>query len=124
MQIEHQPMETYDLVAITGAVDSASLPELEIVLQRIIQSGRYNIVVDLEHCSFIGSAGLQALLSTAQTCRRWERGDVYLCAVPPYIANLLQISGLAAPATESGFQIYETPAQAARALVQGSPKPE
>ena len=56
-------LKRVDLVQVTGRVDSATAPQLEQALQKTIDAGRYNIVVDLAEAEYMSSAALRALIS-------------------------------------------------------------
>jgi anti-anti-sigma factor len=83
-----------DIISINGAVMVNDVAALERALQRFLTVGRYRILVDLQHCTYIGSAGLSLLLSFANNCRRWNQGDLCLVAPPAYVVSLLRLAGL------------------------------
>ena len=67
-----------DLVEVWGRLDSSTSPQLEKVLQRIIDARHYRIVVQLEGCDFMSPAGVRALFSAVEQVRRFNRGDLRL----------------------------------------------
>jgi anti-anti-sigma factor len=83
-----------DVISIDGAVMANDVAALENALQRFLTVGRYRILIDLQHCSYIGSAGLSLLISFANSCRRWNQGDLCLVAPPAYVVSLLRLAGL------------------------------
>jgi anti-sigma B factor antagonist len=64
------------------------------VLNKIIQEGRYHIVVDMSETDFMSSAGLRALLSALKQVRRFNRGDVRLAAMPEKVKKAFDLAGL------------------------------
>jgi anti-sigma B factor antagonist len=55
---------------LAGELDAATVPQLELALDRAEEAGAKQIVVDLEHVTFIDSSGLQALVA----CQRRFNG--------------------------------------------------
>lgn len=94
MDIETKQLKRASLVKVSGRVDSSNAPDLEKGLQELMEQGQFRIVVDMSGLDFISSAGLRVLISTAKTCRRWNRGDVYLAALPQPIMETFELAGL------------------------------
>lgn len=94
MDIETKQLKRASLVKVSGRVDSSNAPDLEKALQELMEQGQFRIVVDMSGLNFISSAGLRVLISTAKTCRRWNRGDVYLAALPQPIMETFELAGL------------------------------
>ncbi len=82
-----------DLVRVKGRIDSATAPQLAEVLDKLIRSGRFHIILDLSEVEFMSSAGLRVLISAQKTCRRYNRGQVALAAVPKRIYEALELAG-------------------------------
>ncbi len=94
MDIQIKQLKRASLVKISGRVDSSTAPDLEKALKELMEQGQFRIVVDMSDLSFISSAGLRVLISTAKTCRRWNRGDVYLASLPQHIMETFELAGL------------------------------
>ncbi len=90
MEIEVKQLKRASLVKVSGRVDSSN----EKALKELMEQGQFRIVVDMSGLNFISSAGLRVLISTAKTCRRWNRGDVYLAALPKPIMDTFELAGL------------------------------
>jgi anti-sigma B factor antagonist len=82
-----------DLVKVSGRIDSATAPQLAKTLDDITEAGRYRIILDLAEVEFMSSAGLRVLIGTQKTCRRYNRGEVMLAAVPKRIYDALELAG-------------------------------
>jgi anti-sigma B factor antagonist len=93
MQIEVKQFKHCDLISVTGRVDSGTAPELSKAMNKINQSGKYKIVVDMNGLEFMSSAGFRALLAAQRTCRRYNRGEVVLAAVPQRILEAFELAG-------------------------------
>ena len=86
MEITTISYKRCDLVKATGRVDSQTAPELAEAFQAITDENRFKIVFDMSEVEFISSAGLRVLIEVQKTCKRWNRGQLVLAAVPerPY----------------------------------------
>lgn len=102
-KIEHAEMKRCDLLKLSGRFDSSQAPRLEAQFGELMNHGRYHFVLDLSDLEFASSAILRVLLATRKQVHRWNRGDIYLAAVPERIASVLDLAGMT-----SLFQVYDT----------------
>lgn len=93
MEIECTQYKHSDLVKPNGRIDSSTAPQLAKALDDITNSGRFRIVLDLSEVDFMSSAGLRVLISTQKTCKRYNRGEIVLAAVPKRIHDALDLAG-------------------------------
>jgi anti-sigma B factor antagonist len=82
-----------DLVKIVGRIDSSTAPKLAETLAKVTEAGRYKIAIDLSGVQFLSSAGLRVLISTQKNCKRYNRGEVVLAAVPETIKSVFDLAG-------------------------------
>ena len=94
MPVNVKQLKRVELVELTGRIDSNTTVELESAFATALGAERYRIVVDMKALDYISSRGLRALISTLKQSRRWNRGDLRLCHVPPRIAGVLDMAGL------------------------------
>jgi anti-sigma B factor antagonist len=94
MEIETKELKRVNVVEIGGRVDSTSAARLEEAFKEITGEKRFRIVVDMKDLEYISSRGLRALIATLKETRRWNRGDLRLCNVPPRIHEVLDLAGL------------------------------
>jgi anti-sigma B factor antagonist len=94
VKISTKEYKRVDLVAVDGRIDSSTAPQLEKALQKILDNGRYRIVVDLAETDFISSAGLRVLLSALKQARRFNRGDLRLAGLSPKVKKAFELAGL------------------------------
>lgn len=94
MEIETKELKRVNVVEIGGRVDSNSAARLEEAFKTITGEKRFRIVVDMQELEYISSRGLRALIATLKETRRWNRGDLRLCNVPPRIHEVLDLAGL------------------------------
>jgi len=111
MEISSEQMGAYDLVKVSGRVDSFTAPKLGETVNAIIHSGRYKIILDLERVDYISSAGLRVLIDAQKTCKHSNRGELILVAVPRRIYETLELAGFVPL-----FRLCESIDQAAKIL--------
>lgn len=102
MNITVKSLKHCELVSVAGRVDSATAPQLAQTLESLMKTNKFKIVLDLSQVEYMSSAGLRILLAAQQQCRRYNRGEVVLAAVPQNIKDTLELAGF----TEI-FKAYE-----------------
>ena len=99
------------MVLVKGRVDSATAPQFSKALDAIMKKDVYKIVVDMSDLEYMSSAGFRALLAAQRTCKRYNRGEVVLAAVPNRINEALELAGF----TEL-FKSFNDPLEAVGSL--------
>jgi anti-sigma B factor antagonist len=93
MEITTQRFKHCDLIGVNGKVDSFTAPELTKAIAAINSAGRYKIVIDMSKLEYMSSAGFRALLLGQRNCKRYNRGEIVLSAVPKRIMEALDLTG-------------------------------
>jgi anti-sigma B factor antagonist len=93
MEFTTEQLKRCDLVKAAGRIDSQAAPQLAEALNAITEAGRFKIVLDMSGTDFISSAGLRVLIDVQKTCKRWNRGQLVLAAVPERIYETLDLTG-------------------------------
>jgi anti-sigma B factor antagonist len=93
MEITTQEFKHCDVLKVVGRVDSLTAPQLMKALEKITNDGRYKIAIDMSELEYMSSAGFRALLSSQRVCKRYNRGEVVLVAVPVRIHEALELAG-------------------------------
>ena len=93
MEIATKEFKHCDMIMIKGRVDSSTAPQFSQAMDAITESGRFKIVVDMSELEYMSSAGFRALLASQRACRRYNRGEVVLAAVPVRIREALELAG-------------------------------
>lgn len=93
MDISTRELKRVTVVEVSGRIDHETSPELENTLDELIESGQYNLVVDLGNVDYISSRGLRALLAARKEVRRWNRGDLRLANPQDYIRETFDLVG-------------------------------
>jgi anti-sigma B factor antagonist len=94
MEIKTSQLKRCDLIALTGRFDSSTAPALDQALRATLDRGMFHIVVDMSGVEYFGSAAIRALVVAFKECRRWNRGDVRLAALPLKIRQVFDIAGI------------------------------
>jgi anti-sigma B factor antagonist len=107
MEIKTKQLKRVDIVEIHGRVDSNSAAQLEETFKAITEAKRFRILVDMKSLEYMSSRGLRALITTLKEARRWNRGDLRLCNMPPRIKEVFDLAGLTPL-----FKMYDNPVDA------------
>jgi len=77
---------------VAERLDIEVASDFRAMLLSLIDQGNRQLVVDLNHVTFIDSSGLGALVSALKTIKRTNgTGDVRLARVQPPVVSLLEI---------------------------------
>jgi anti-sigma B factor antagonist len=93
MQINTKEFKHCRLVTVTGRVDSSTAPQFGQALEELIQQGVFKIVIEMTGLEYMSSAGFRALLGAQRECKKYNRGEVLLAAVPERIREALELAG-------------------------------
>lgn len=93
MEITTKQFKNCDLLTVSGRIDSSTAPQLTEALEGVTDGGRYKIVLDMTNLEYMSSAGFRALLSSQRVCKRYNRGEVILAAVPERVQEALELAG-------------------------------
>jgi anti-sigma B factor antagonist len=107
MDITTKQFKNCDMVIVGGRIDSSTAPQLTETLESITDGGRFKIAMDMSALEYMSSAGFRALLSCQRTCKRYNRGEVVLAAVPERIKEAMELAGF----TEL-FKTFDDPIEA------------
>lgn len=107
MEISVVDLKRCTLFRVGGRIDGSVAPELGSQLRTATDAGKYRIVVNMKDVTYASSACLRELIGAWKTCRRWNRGDLYLAEISPNVAKVLELTGL-----KDQFKIFPTEAEA------------
>jgi len=102
MEISTQEQKHVSVMSVSGRVDSATAPDLESSLKKLVESDKTQIVLDLKDVEYMSSAGLRAMVSTLKAVKR-VNGDLRLANPSPRVEEVLRLAGLT-----SIFSIHPT----------------
>ncbi len=93
-RVSTKPLKRVDIVEVSGLVDSNTAPQFEQAVQKVIDGGRYRIIVDLADTEYMSSAAFRVLISALKQVRRGtRRGDVRIANVPPKLMETFKLGG-------------------------------
>jgi anti-anti-sigma factor len=72
---EHKGEKTVTIISIDGKIDGTNYTQLIDKAKELCNSGTENILLDMEKCGFLSSAGIMAILSVAQISRGVNPSD-------------------------------------------------
>jgi anti-sigma B factor antagonist len=93
MNIETRELKHVSVVKISGRVDSATAPQVEAALHDLIDSGRHQVVLDLQGVEYMSSAGLRVLVTMLKAAQK-SGGDLKLAQPSVRVKEVLDLSGL------------------------------
>lgn len=107
MEITTKEFKHCRMLSVKGRVDSATAPQFSQALESVTDGGIFKLVVDMANLEYMSSAGFRALLTSQRNCKRYNRGEVVLAAVPERIREALELAGF----TEL-FKTFDDPLEA------------
>jgi len=93
MQIATTPGSDRYLITVSGEVDLATSPELDVAIIAAIDSGTSSVVIDLTDVSFMDSSGLGVIVRALKRCREAEN-DLDLVITNERVLKVFGITGL------------------------------
>lgn len=106
-QIVHTELKRCDLFKLSGRFDTGRAHEVGDAFRAIMNDSRYHFVLDMTSAEYISSGFLRVLVATQKEAKRFNRGDVYLAALPPRLQDVMKLAGL-----DSLFRTFATPEEA------------
>src|SRR5579863_6022574 len=101
--------DTY-AVELGGEIDVYTSPKVKDAITELIDSGHYNLVINLEKVRYIDSTGLGVLIGGLKRVRE-HGGSVNLVCTNPQIRKIFDITGLV-----KIFGIFDDEAAASKAM--------
>ncbi|MBN1480936.1 anti-sigma factor antagonist [candidate division KSB1 bacterium] len=82
----------YSILYLNGFLDAHTAPELENEIEKLIQEGRFKIVVNFNDLNYISSAGLGVFMGFIEDIRK-NGGDIKMCSMSPKIFRVFDLLG-------------------------------
>ncbi len=80
------------IIYLNGYLDAHTAPQLENNFSELIDSSKYNIVVNFEDLNYISSAGLGVFMAYIEKIRENE-GDIKLSSMSDKVYNIFDLLG-------------------------------
>ena len=104
-----EPDAGIPVVRLKGEIDLHTCPELRSTLGRLMESGKFRVVLDLAEVPYLDSAALGVLVDAVRRARE-NGGGIYLVQVTPFVQRAFEI-----PRLIKIFQVHPTIEDALRA---------
>ena len=93
IETTHLDHETDARVVLVGDLDDAGGKVARRQLKRVVESGKINLLIDLDRVGTLDSPGLAALIATLRLARN-RGGNVRVQASQPHIRQVMELTGL------------------------------
>ena len=80
------------IVEVEGVLDGHTFPYFEEYMNKAMDAGYANFVIDCKKLEYISSPGIGVLVGAARRCRE-SQGDIRLCSLPPNILQVISLLG-------------------------------
>ena len=102
VQLSVRPGRRCMVVEVAGELDMATSPQLHESLQRVLDAGTHNVVVDLARVGFMDSSALGALVTIFNAANE-RGGQLCLAAVQPLVRDVLAVTSV-----DRAIAVYDT----------------
>ena len=82
------------VIELTGFLDAHNSQELCLALDAALSAKLYRVALDLQGLQYMGSAGIEAIISRLGRYRD-QKGDIRLAAAAPKVIKVFELLGLA-----------------------------
>lgn len=106
MEINTSEMRRVQLFEVIGRVDSTNASELGSAMDKAVDDGKSNLVLDLGGVEYMSSAGLREMVRILKRVKR-VGGDLRIANPSERVREVLELAGL-----DSVFEIYPTQVEA------------
>jgi anti-sigma B factor antagonist len=106
LDIEHEGKDGVTVVYFFGKMDTRTSPDAEKYVNRLIDDGDNNILMNFEELDFISSTGLRVILATGKKLTASE-GKLTLCSPNITVNDVLKMSGF-----NRMFEVFKTEPEA------------
>ncbi len=81
-----------NVLELRGYLDAHTAPDLEKAFQGLLDTKKYNIVVNCKELTYISSAGLGVFMAYIEDVRK-NQGDIKLSNMSPKVYNVFDLLG-------------------------------
>jgi anti-sigma B factor antagonist len=110
LEIRSEAQGSATVIRLKGFLDAHNHGLLREAVKEHVQKGRNRLVLDFSELTYIGSSGIEVILSNIQPIRD-SGGDIVLAAMPPKIFKVFDLLGLPSfftitPSVDSAVQTF------------------
>jgi len=92
MEISSKEINGIVSVAISGRLDTYSVPEAEKVIETILKEDTHHLLFNFSDLEYVSSGGLRVILTAVKELRQKD-GHVVMCCLTDYVKEIFEISG-------------------------------
>ncbi len=115
MEINASEMRRVQLFEVIGRVDSNNANDLGAALDKTVDEGKSNLVLDLGGVEYMSSAGLREMVRVLKRVKR-TGGDLRIASPSDRVKEVLELAGL-----DTIFEIYPNSGGSCRQLLSCPP---
>ena len=93
MEINITEHQGCDLVEIAGRIDSYTTPKIKKILQRRMEDGHFNFVLNLRDVTYLSSSGILMFVNTQRKITKQNDGKIVFSEVPGLIFSNIKLAG-------------------------------
>jgi anti-sigma B factor antagonist len=93
--MQRKEMDDLTVLYIEGYLDAHTAHQFEEALRKIIEEGRYKIVVNFSRLNYISSAGLGVFMGVIEEVRS-NGGDIKMCCLSDKVFRVFDLLGFPA----------------------------
>ena len=95
MDITQEEISGFVCVRMSGRLDAGTTPDAEKIFEKIQNSDRLGVLLDLDGLEYISSVGLRVILTLVKELGM-KGGKVVLCSLSDYVNEIFEVSGFTA----------------------------
>ena len=106
MEITQRERNSVVVLDIIGEIDLYNASEIKLMIQKLIDNQKYDIIINLEKVSYIDSSGIGALISSLSSLKKYQ-GNMKIINLLASVKRVFELTKLM-----SFFDIYSSEEEA------------
>lgn len=92
LHISLEEVEEKVILRLEGRIDAATSPTLEHKIQKLIDEGRFQLLLDFTDVEYLSSAGMRVLLASLKKAKA-KKGLLALFSVTEDVGEIIRLAG-------------------------------
>jgi anti-anti-sigma factor len=93
MEITTRDYNRVNVIRVEGRIDASTAPQFEKKIQEYIETGRRNIVIEMDGTDFLSSAGVRTLISS-QKALKPKGGKLAIAQASQRVLEVIDLAGM------------------------------
>ena len=106
MEITQREKDSVVILDVKGEIDLYNASEIKTMIQKLIDSQKYDVIINLEKVSYIDSSGIGALISSLSSLKKYQ-GSMKIINLLASVKRVFELTKLI-----SFFDIYSSEEEA------------